>query len=130
MHAYLEKMVAALGTVCRKVLPLSDFELALFLGIVLGASLAFIAACVSWLQGKRKKKRRFLLERELYRVQETDDTSNTGRKTVIDAFRIRFPFDDPPEKRPSVEHQMDTTDEGVARAEHLRRQGNRHFSES
>jgi hypothetical protein len=111
MHNYLEKVAAILEAVRRTVLPLSDFELALFLGIVIVASLAFIASCISWLRNKRKKKRHFLLERELYRIQETDDTGNREIKTVIDAFRIRFPLDDHPEKRTTVEDRMDPIDE-------------------
>ena len=115
MHDYLEKVAATLGAVRRKVLSSSDFELALFLGVVIVISLAFIALYISWLRDKRKKKRHFLLERELYRVQETDDTGNREIKTVIDAFRIRFPLDDPPEKRTTVEDQTDTTDEEAKR---------------
>ena len=110
MHNYLEKVAAILGAVRRTVLSINDFELALFLGIVIVASLVFIASCTSWLRSKRKKKH-FLLERELYRVQETDDTGNREIKTVIDAFRIRFPLDGPPEKRTTFEDQMDITDE-------------------
>ena len=115
MHDYIEKVAATMGAVSRKVLFQSDFELALFLVVVIVISLGFIALFISWLRDKRKKKRHFLLERGLYRVQETDDTGNRERKTVIDAFRIRFPLDDPPEKRTTVEDQTDTTDEEVER---------------
>jgi hypothetical protein len=115
MHDYLEKVAATVGAVRRKVLSSSDFELLLFLGVVIVVSIAFIALCISWLRDKRKKERQFLLERELYRVQETDDTDNRERKTVIDAFRIRFPLDDPPEKRSTVEDYTDTIDEEAER---------------
>lgn len=111
MHDYLENMVATLGAMYRKVSPLSDFELALYLGVVMVASLVSIASCIIWLRDKRKKKRHFLLERELYRVQETGGTGNRERKTVIEAFRIRFPLNDITEMRTAVEGQTDTTDE-------------------
>lgn len=115
MHDYLERLAAIIEAVRRTVLSLSDFELALFLGVVIVASLAFITLFISWLQNKRKKKRHILLERELYRVQETDGRGNRERKTIIDAFRIRFPLDDPPEKRTTMEDQTDTTDEEAER---------------
>jgi hypothetical protein len=111
MHNYLEKVTEILGALRRTVMSLRDFDLALFLGIVMVVSFAFIALCIRRLRNKRKKKRHLLLERELYRVQEIDDTGNREIKTVIDAFRIRFPLDDPPEKRTTVEDQMDNTDE-------------------
>ena len=115
MHDYLEKAAEIWGAVRRQVLSSSDFELALFLGVFIVISLAFIVLCISWLRDMRKKKRHSLLERELYRVQETDDTGYRERKTVIDAFRIRFPKDDHPEKRTTVEDQTDTTDEEAKR---------------
>ena len=115
MHAYLEKVAATLEAVHRAVLSLSDFELMVFLGGVILASLASIAICISWVRDKLKKKRHSLLERELYRVQETDDTGNRERKTVIDAFRIRFPINDPQEKRTTVEDQTNTTEEDAER---------------
>lgn len=111
MHNYLEEVVAIIEAVRRTVLSLSDFELAFFLGIVIVASLAFIASCISWLRKKRKKKRHLLLERELYRIQGTDEKGDREIKTVIDAFRSRFPLDDPPEKRTTIEDQMDTPNE-------------------
>ena len=115
MHVYLEKAAEIWGAVRMQVLSSSDFELALFLGVFIVISLAFIVLCISWLRDMRKKKRHSLLERELYRVQETDDTGYRERKTVIDAFRIRFPINDPPEKRTTVEDQTDTTDEEAKR---------------
>ena len=89
----------------RAVLSLSDFERALFLGVVIVTSLAIAALCISWVRDNLKKKRHFLLERELFRVQETDDTGNRERKTVIDVFRTRFPSDASPEKRTIGEDQ-------------------------
>ena len=107
MHDYLERLAAIIEAVRRTVLSLSDFELALFLGVIIVASLAFITLFISWLQNKRKKKRHILLERELYRVPETDGMRKGERRTVIDAFRIRFPLDGPPEKRIVVDDRMD-----------------------
>lgn len=107
MHDYLEKSAAILEALRRIVLSLSDFEQVLFLGVVILASLAFIAICIGWLRDKRKKKKHSLLERELYRVPETDGMHKGERRTVIDAFRIRFPLDDPPEKRTAVDDRMD-----------------------
>lgn len=52
---------------------------------------------------------------ELYKVQDTDDVRKGESKTVIDAFRIRFPPDDPAAKRNAVEDTTDTTDETVER---------------
>jgi len=113
MHDYLEKVVEVFGTMHGTVLSLSDFLRASFVGLVILA-LAFVAIDVVWLRNKREKKRKHtLLMNELYRVQETDDVRKGERKTVIDAFRIRFLLDDPPAKRNAVEDQTDTTDETV-----------------
>jgi len=115
MHDYLGKVVEVLGTMQGTILSLSDFLLALFIGLIILA-LAFIAIDVFWLRNKIEKKRKHtLLMKELYSIQETDDVRKGERKTVIDAFRIRFPLDDPPAKRNAVEDQTDTTDETVER---------------
>ena len=112
MHDYLEKVVEVLRTMHGTVLSLSDFLRALFIGLVILA-LAFVALDIVWLRNKREKKRKHtLLVKELHGVQETDDVRKGERKTVIDAFRIRFPLDDPPAKRNVFEDKADTaTDE-------------------
>lgn len=115
MHDYLKKVVEVLGMMHGTVLSLSDFLRALFIGLIILA-LAFLAIDIVWLRNKREKKRKHtLLEKELYRVQETDDVRKGERKTVIDAFRLRFLLDNPPAKRNAVEDQMDTTDEEAER---------------
>jgi hypothetical protein len=123
MQDYLERVAATLGAVFRKFLFSSDFELALYLAAAIVISIAFLALCIGWLRNKQKKKRHFLLERELHRVQETDDTGNRTEKTVIDAFRIRFPSDNPPQKKTAVEDQTDTTDEEAERRYYEEKRG-------
>jgi len=99
MHDYLEKVVEVLGTMHGTVLSLSDILMVLFIGLVILA-LALITIDVVWLRNKREKKRkRTLLMTELFRVQEIDDVRKGEIKTVIDAFRIRFPLDDSPAKK-------------------------------
>ena len=123
MQDYLERVAAAWEAILRKFLYSSNFELALYLGAVIVTSLAFIVLCIGWLRDKRKKKRHFLLERELHRVQETDDTGNRTEKTLIDAFRIRFPSEDPPEKKTTVEDQTDTPEEEAERRYYEEKRG-------
>jgi len=123
MQDYLERVAAALEPMLGKFPSPSNFELAFYIGAVVISSLAFIALCISWMRDKRKKKRHFLLERELHRVQETDDTGNRTEKTVIEAFRIRFPSDDPPEKKTAVEGQTDTPDEEAERRYYEEKRG-------
>lgn len=107
MQDYLEQSAAIIEALRRMGSSLSAFEQVMFLGVVILASLAFIAICIGWVRDKRKKKKHFLLERELYRVPETDGMRKGERRTVIDAFRIRFPLDDPPEKRTAADDRMD-----------------------
>lgn len=123
MQDYLERVAATLGAVFRKFLFSSDFELGLYLAAAIVISIAFLALCIGWMRNKQKKKRHFLLERELHRVQETDDTGNRTEKTVIDAFRIRFPSDDLPQKKTAVEDQTDTTDEEAERRYYEEKRG-------
>ena len=115
MHVHLEKMATIWETLLKTVMSLSDFEFILLLGVVIVAFLAIIALCIHWLRDNRKKKRTFLLEQEIYRVQETDDTGKREKKTVIDAFRTRFPLDDLPLKKMTVDDQTDTAEEEVGR---------------
>lgn len=111
MHDYLENVVEVLGTMHGTVLSLSDFLRASFIGLGILAP-AFVAIYVVWLRNKREKKRKqTLLMNELYGIQDTDDVRKGERKTVIDAFRIRFPPDDPAARRNAVEDKTDTTDE-------------------
>ncbi len=107
MHDYLEKSAAIIEALRRVVFSLSAFEQVLFLGVVILASLVFLAIGIGWVRDKRKKRKHSLLERELYRVPETDGMRKGERRTVIDAFRIRFPLDGPPEKRIVVDDRMD-----------------------
>jgi len=107
MHDYLEKSAAIIEALRRAVLSLSAFEQVLFLGVVILASLVFLAIVIGWVRDKRKKRKHFLLERELYRVPETDGMRKGERRTVIDAFRIRFPLNGTPEKRTAVDDRMD-----------------------
>ena len=123
MPDYLARVAAAWEPMLRKFLYSSDFEQALYLGAVIITSLALIALCIGWLRDKRKKKRHFLLERELHRVQETDDTGNRKEKTLIDAFRIRFPPGDSPEKKTTVEGQTDSPDEEAERRYYEEKRG-------
>jgi len=95
MNDYLEKVVEVLGTMDVTALSLSDFLRAIFKGLVILA-LAFVAIDAVWLRKKREKKR--MLMKELYRVQGTDDLRKGERKTIIDVLRTRFPLDDPPAK--------------------------------
>jgi len=123
MQDYLARVAAAWEPMLRKVLYSSNFELALYLGAVIVTSLAFIALCIGWLRDKRKKKRHLLVERELHRIQETDDTGNRTEKTVIEAFRLRFPPGDSPEKKTTVEGQTDTPDEEAERRYYEEKRG-------
>lgn len=111
MSDYFEKVVAIPDALRRTVLSLSGFESALIFGVLIVASLAFLASCIHGLRNQRKRKRRSLLERELHRVEEVDDMGNRKTMTVVDAFRIRFPREVPPEKRTAAEGQIDTADE-------------------
>ena len=123
MQDYLERVAAAWEAILRKFLYSSNFELALYLGTVIVTSLAFIVLCISWLQDKRRRERHFELERELHRIQETDDTGNRTEKTVIEAFRLRFPPGDSPEKTTAVEDQTDSPDEEVQRRYYEEKRG-------
>ena len=115
MHDYLGKVVEVLGTMHGTVLSLSDFLWASFIGLGILAP-AFVAIYVVWLRNKREKKRKqTLLMNELYGVQDTDDVRKGERKTVIDAFRIRFLLDDPSAKRNAVEDKTYATNETVER---------------
>ncbi len=44
-----------------------------------------------------------MVERELYRVHDTDHEGNEENKTVIDVFRLRFPADFMSKERSSDE---------------------------
>lgn len=110
MHEYFEKAVAISEALRRKVLSLSGFESAFIFGVVIVASLAFLASYIHGLRNQRERKRRSLLEKELHRVEVLDDTGNRKTMTVVDAFRIRFPREIPPEKRTAAEDPIDTAD--------------------
>ncbi|HBX43428.1 MAG TPA: hypothetical protein DEH27_06390 [Deltaproteobacteria bacterium] len=112
MHDYLEKVVAVLGEMLGKVRSLNDIGLAFFLGIIMGGSLWYIASYIVYLRRERRKKKLLQLTRigrELFGIQETDETGGQEGKPEIDAFRRRFPFDDLPKKRTIVEDQTYTT---------------------
>lgn len=111
MHLYLEKATVALETLRRPVFSLTNFKLALFVGAVIIASLAFLCVCISWIRGKQKRNRHILLERELYRVQDPDDMHIGKRITVIDAYRFRFPLDDSTKERTTGTNHLNTIDE-------------------
>ena len=115
MHHYLERVVAISKALRRTVFSLGDFEVVMLLWVVVVAFLAFTALSIGWLRNRRKKKRRLLLERELHRVQEFDDQGNQTIMTVIDAFRLRFPGNIPPEKRTTGEDQRNAAVEETER---------------
>jgi hypothetical protein len=108
-------VVAALGAIFRKALSLSDIELAFFLGVLMGGSLWYVASYVASLLEERRRKKFFQIERELMGIQETEGTGEQIGKTGIDASRRQFFWDDPPEKRATVDDRTDTIDEDVER---------------
>ncbi len=99
MQDYLEKAVAAIGAVTRKVLSLSDLELAFILGVFLGGSLWSIASYVAYLLEERKRKRLFLHETSLYGNQGSNVTGGREGQTENDALRQWHSSHDSPEKR-------------------------------
>lgn len=98
MHDVLEKMLAIVGEGFRKVLSLSDLELAFFLGIVIGGSLWCVASYIAYLREERKRKRHYLYESVLYGDQETEDTGPHDGETGNDAFRLRLTSEDSPDE--------------------------------
>ncbi len=99
MHDYLEKAVAAIGAVTRKVLSLSDIELAFLLGVIIGGSLWSIASYIAYLREERKRKRYFLHEESLYGNQGLNDTGIQEGLTGNDALRQRLSSQESSEKR-------------------------------
>jgi hypothetical protein len=98
MHDYLEKVVAILSKTFGKALSLSDIDLAFFLGVIVASFLWFIATYIESLLDERKRKKFFRIERELFGIQETDETGEQERKPEIDASRRQLFWDDPPDK--------------------------------
>ncbi|HBX42673.1 MAG TPA: hypothetical protein DEH27_02165 [Deltaproteobacteria bacterium] len=109
MHDYLEKVVAILREMFGKALSLSDIDLAFFLGVIMASFLWFIASYIESLLDERKRNKFFQIERELFGIQETDETGEQGGKPEIDASRQQLFWDDPPEKGTTKEkgHELE-----------------------
>ncbi len=105
MHDLLEKAVAFLGWMFGESLSLENIDLAFIIGLFVGSILWFIASCIESILEKRKRKKFFRIERELYGIQENDEA---GEETSeLQAFHRRFPRVDTPKKKLTLDWDTD-----------------------